>query len=47
MSLAAVLAAKVWSYWISFALIGGIILAILALGVLYLVKVYSTRFPKQ
>jgi len=47
MSLAVVLAAKVWSYWISFALVGGIILAILATGVLYLVKVYSTRFPKQ
>jgi len=43
----AVLAAKVWSYWISFALIGGIVLSILALAVLYLVKVYATRFPKQ
>ena len=47
MSVAAVLAAKVWSYWISFALVGGIVLAIVGLGVLYLVKVYSTRFPKQ
>ena len=47
MSVAAVLAAEVWSYWISFALVGGIVLAIIALGVLYLVKVYSTRFPKR
>ena len=47
MSLAAVLAANVWSYWISFALIGGTVLAILATGVLYLVKVYGSRFPKQ
>ena len=42
-----VLAAKVWHYWISLALIFGAVLAVIAVGVGYLVKVYSTRFPKQ
>jgi len=42
-----ILAAKVWHYWISIALVLGAVLAILSVGVGYLVKVYSTRFPKQ
>jgi len=40
-------AAKVWHYWISIALFGGIVLALGALAVGYLVKVTSNRFPKQ
>ena len=42
-----VLAAKVWTYWISVALVVGVIVSILALGVGYLVKVVSMKYPKQ
>jgi hypothetical protein len=42
-----ILAAKVWHYWISIVLVASAVLGIVALGVGYLVKVYSTRFPKQ
>jgi hypothetical protein len=45
--LAAVLAAKVWTYWISVVLVAAAILTVLAVGLGYLVKVYSTKFPKQ
>ena len=41
------LAAKVWHYWISVALVGGIALAVLALGIGYLVKVQSQKYPRQ
>lgn len=40
-------AAKVWHYWISIVLFGGIVLALGALVVGYLVKVTSNRYPKQ
>ena len=42
-----VLAAKVWTYWISIVLVASAVLTVLAVGLGYLVKVYSTRFPKQ
>jgi len=42
-----ILAAKVWTYWISVVLVASAILTVLAVGVGYLVKVYSTKFPKQ
>jgi hypothetical protein len=42
-----VLAAKVWHYWVAFPLVGGGIMATLALGVGYLVKVVSHRYPRQ
>jgi VIT1/CCC1 family predicted Fe2+/Mn2+ transporter len=42
-----VLAAKVWHYWVSFALVGIVVLAILGTLVGYLVKVSSARYPKQ
>jgi hypothetical protein len=42
-----VLAAEVWTYWISFVLVAGSVLAVIATGVAYLLKVYATRFPKQ
>jgi hypothetical protein len=41
------LAAKVWNYWISYVLIGAGILMLIATFVGYMVKVYSTKFPKQ
>src|SRR3954465_7620034 len=42
-----ILAAKVWHYWISIVLVASAVLGVVALGVGYLVKAYSTRFPKQ
>jgi len=45
--MSAILAAKVWTYWISVVLVAAGILTILAMGVGYVVKVYSTKFPKQ
>jgi hypothetical protein len=42
-----VLGAKVWHYWLSFALVGVVALAILATAVGYLLKVGSARYPKQ
>ena len=48
MALAVVLlAAKVWTYWISIALIGGVVLSILAVAVGYVVKVLSIKHPRQ
>ena len=41
------LAANVWHYWLSFAIFGSVLLALIALGIGYLVKVTSNRFPKQ
>lgn len=41
------LAAKVWHYWLSFALVGTAILAVLGLVVGYLVKVASQKQPRQ
>ena len=42
-----ILAAKVWHYWISIVLVFSAIALIIGTAVGYLVKVYSTRFPKQ
>lgn len=42
-----VLAAKVWHYWLSYALVGVVALAILATVVGYLVKVAAARYPRQ
>jgi len=42
-----ILAAHVWHYWISIVLLFSAVLMIVGVGVGYLVKVYSTRFPKQ
>ncbi len=47
MAPAVLLAAKVWTYWISIVLIGGAVLTILAVAVGYLVKVVSMKYPKQ
>lgn len=45
--MSAILAAKVWTYWISVVLVAATILTVVAMGVGYLVKVYSTKFPRQ
>ena len=45
--MSAILAAKVWTYWISIVLVAAAILTVVAMGVGYLVKVYSTKFPRQ
>jgi hypothetical protein len=46
-AVAVLLAAKVWTYWISIALVGGIILSILGIAIGYVVKVMSMKYPKQ
>ncbi len=43
----AVLAAKVWHYWIGIAILLPAILAVLATVVAYLVKVTSNKYPRQ
>jgi hypothetical protein len=40
-------AAKPWTYWISFVLVGSAVLAVIGLLVGYLVKVTSARYPRQ
>jgi len=42
-----ILAAKVWHYWISIVLVGTIVLVMVALGIGYLVKVSSQKYPRQ
>ena len=41
------LAAKVWHYWISFVIVGSVLLTFAALGIGYLVKVTSNKYPRQ
>ena len=41
------LAAKVWTYWISWVLVGSGVLTALGLAVLYLVRVSAARYPKR
>jgi hypothetical protein len=42
-----ILAAEVWTYWISFFLIVPVVLMVIGLGVAYVVKVVSLKYPKQ
>jgi hypothetical protein len=42
-----VLAAKVWHYWLSYALVGVVALAVLATVVGYLLRVTAARYPRQ
>ena len=42
-----ILAAKVWHYWLAVPLVGGGVLATIALGVGYLAKVTSQKYPRQ
>ena len=41
------LAAEVWTYWISFFILVPVILLCIGVGVAYLVKVVSLKYPKQ
>ncbi len=41
------LAAKVWTYWISFFIVVPVILLVIGLVIAYLVKVVSLKYPKQ
>jgi len=42
-----ILAAKVWTYWISFFIIVPVVLLVIGIGIAYLVKVVSLKYPKQ
>jgi hypothetical protein len=42
-----IFAAEVWTYWISFFIIAPVVLLTLGIGVAYLVKVVSLKYPKQ
>jgi len=41
------LAAKVWTYWISWFIVIPVILLVIGVGILYLVKVVSLKHPKN
>jgi len=41
------LAAAVWDYWLSWFLIIPIVLLVIGIGILYLVKVVSLKYPKH
>jgi len=43
----ALLAAKVWTYWISWFIVIPVILLVIGVGIAYLVKVVSLKHPKQ
>jgi len=42
-----VAAAKPWHFWVGVALFGGAVLAVLATIVGYLVRVTSSKYPRQ
>jgi len=44
---ALLVAAKVWHYWLSIALLAPIVLLIIAMAALYLVKVVGAKHPRQ
>jgi hypothetical protein len=41
------LGATVWTYWISWFIIIPVILVVIGIGIAYLVKVVSLKYPKQ
>jgi hypothetical protein len=41
------LAAKVWTYWLSIFIIVPIVLLVIGIGIAYLVKVVSLKYPRQ
>ena len=45
--MSALLAAEVWHYWLSFAIFGGVVLALVTTLIGYLAKVTSNKYPKQ
>ena len=42
-----IFAGEVWTYWIGFFILIPVILLCIAVGVLYVVKVVSLKYPKQ
>jgi hypothetical protein len=40
------LAAKVWHYWISFAMIGLALVTVVALGIGYVMRVVAPKYPR-
>lgn len=45
--MAMLLAAKVWTYWISFFLVVPAVLLVVLVAVGYLVKVQSKKYPRR
>ena len=41
------IAGQVWTFWISWFLIIPVILIVIGIGIAYLVKVVSLKYPKQ
>jgi hypothetical protein len=41
------LAAKVWTYWISIFIFVPVVLLVIGIGIAYLVKVVSLKHPRQ
>lgn len=41
------LAAKVWHYWLSIALLAPIVMLIIAMAVMYVLKVVAAKYPRQ
>lgn len=42
-----IVAAKVWHYWLSFALLAPVMLVIVGMAVAYLAKVVAQKYPRQ
>ena len=42
-----IVAAKVWHYWLSFALLAPVLLVIVGMAVSYLTRVVSQKYPRQ
>lgn len=43
----ALIAAKVWHYWLSIALLAPIGMLIVAMAVMYVLKVVAAKYPRQ
>ena len=41
------IAGEVWTYWISFFIVAPVVLLCIGIGIAYLVKVVSLKYPKQ
>jgi hypothetical protein len=41
------LAAKVWTYWLSIFIIVPVVLLVIGIGIAYLVKVVGLKYPRQ
>ena len=42
-----ILAAHVWHFWIAFALIIPMVMAVIGTGIMYVVKVVIPRYPRD